>query len=260
MGSEHGGVLFFASKTSACGGLDHVDSFVSEHRFEGLHDVEGTLHGADEGESAILTRHCDHSLGLDIELLLMAHPVGATDDHAAVCLAPLVDADPLEDIVIAEDLDGTSFCIQRVHQGWQFLDQDLDVLDGSAGCFGRRCCHQGDGLFDLANHTVRQCGLILGHQEHHILGWNVGCGHDGDVGPIKLGVRSNPQELAMGDGASNGGSIQTIRRPYVVHILCVPPDFCGSICTGDVNADGVHARSIARCPVSHPSFQLRSRA
>ena len=45
-----------------------------------LDDVEGTLHRAVDRDAAIL-RHGDHAVGLDVDVLLVAGPVGALDDH-----------------------------------------------------------------------------------------------------------------------------------------------------------------------------------
>ena len=60
----------------------------------------------------------------------MADCVGPLDDRSALSLVALVDADPLEDVVLTKALDLVSLCLERLEDGRQGLHQDLDVTDG----------------------------------------------------------------------------------------------------------------------------------
>ena len=142
------------AEAAAGRGLDHVHALVAEHRSQCLLDVEGTLHGADQRQPTVLARHRDHALRLDVELLLVPDGVEALDDGAALGLLALVDADALEDVVLAEDLDRVVLRGLRIEQRGQGLHVDRDVPNGIEGPIPRGRSDQRDGFLDVAGDSI----------------------------------------------------------------------------------------------------------
>src|SRR5271170_8325449 len=72
VGGDHRGVFFFAAKAAAGLRLHHANAVFREAKEDGesfVHIV-GALERAPDGDALIRVRARDHSLGLDIELLL----------------------------------------------------------------------------------------------------------------------------------------------------------------------------------------------
>ena len=77
------GVLLLAAEAAAGLGLDHDRLAVGQGQraLERGMDVVGALERAVDGDAAVRARDRDHALVLDVQLLLVADPVGALDDQ-----------------------------------------------------------------------------------------------------------------------------------------------------------------------------------
>ena len=156
-------------------------------------------------------------------------------------LPTFVDADALEDIVLAEDFYAVVLCSLCVEQRGKGLHIDRDVSNSVEGSVARWSGNQRDGLFDVAGDAVRERRLILGHEVDHVLRRDV-CGrHEGDVGPVEAGILIKADDAAVSDRAPDGCSVQAISRSNIVYVLCIAPYFRGAICTRNIDADGIHA-------------------
>ena len=151
-------------------------------------DVEGTLHGPNDCQSAIFSWNGNHPLGLDVQLFLQADPVHTLDAGPALGFPSLVDGDALEDIVFAIDLGFMPFCHRGVQDGGQVFGEHGDVSNSIQGSISTLGGDQGDRFLDVIQLPIRQCRLVLGHQKDDVLSGNIGCSHDGDAGPVKVRV------------------------------------------------------------------------
>ncbi len=218
---EHGGVdgqprreLLLAAE-GAAGVLldDHAVLGVEAQRpFHGGVHVVRALQRAVDRHAAVLARHGDHALRLDVELLLVADPVGPLDDHVRLG-EPGVEVAP-GDVVLGEDV------VRREHvrDGRERLRAEPDVVAGGVRQRqgGRR--DQGNRLADVEDLVRGEDRLIVLHQVDDVLARNVGRREHDDVAPVEVRVALDPEQARVRLGRSHRGAVP---RPGNVEVVRV---------------------------------------
>jgi hypothetical protein len=104
MEGDHRGVLLLAPEAAAGLRLDHPRRSIVQPQppLEGHVDVVGALHRTVDGHPAVRLGDGDHGLVLDVELLLVADPIGPLEDQVGRLEAGGQVA--LRQLVVGEDM------------------------------------------------------------------------------------------------------------------------------------------------------------
>ena len=199
----------------AAGVLLHDNAVLGVETERALHggvDVVRALHRAMDRDAAVRPGHGDHALGLDVELLLVADPVGSLDDQVRLGEARLQV--PPGDGVVGEDVVGR----EHVRDGWERLSAEPDVVargmgEGKGG--GR---HQGDGLADVADLVRGEDRLVVLHEVDDVLAGHVGRGEHDHPAPIERRVALDPQQSGMRFGRPDRAAVPCPRDDEVVRV------------------------------------------
>ena len=216
MQRDHRGVLLLAAEAAAGLRLDDHRQLAAhlERPLHGLVDVVRALQRAVDGDAAILARHRDHGLVLDVELLLVADPVGPLDHHVRPGHGRRRIAafdGVLGELVLA---------LERVEDRRQSLGPQAEVVTRLAhrrpiGCRDQR--HRLGLVADLAAHR-HQHRLVVVDQADHVLARDVVGGHDHDSAPVEGVIQVDPQQPGMRLGGADGGAVPGTGEDEVVRV------------------------------------------
>ena len=216
MDGDERGVLLLAAESAAGLGLDDDGSAAVEREcpLERLVHVVRALQRAGHGHAAVLPRDGDHGLVLDVELLLVADPVGALDDDLGLGEAGLQIA--LGHRVLGEDLGRG----QRVEDRLEPFGPRMDASPRFAQrlAVGRRQQRQRFGLMPDDPADGDEDGLVVADEADHVVAGDVLGGHDDDARPVEVGVEVEAVEPGVRIGGADGGAIPGAREDEVVGV------------------------------------------
>ena len=219
---EHGGVdgeprreLLLAAE-GAAGVLldDHAVLGVEAERplHGGVHVVRA-LERAMDRHAAVRPGHGDHALRLDVELLLVADPVGSLDDQVRLG-EPRLEVTP-GDVVLGEDVVGR----EQVRDGRERLGAQPDVIASGVRQGKRGCRDQGDRLSEMADLVRREDRLVVLHEVDDVLAGHVRGRQDDHPAPVEGGVPLDPEQA----GVRFGGAYRAaMPRPGDEEVVRVP--------------------------------------
>ena len=234
---DHGRILFLAAESAAGLGLHDANVRVlAEEALECLHDIEGTLNGAVNGDAALL-RNGDDTIRLDVDVLLMSRAVGAFDDHVrgreAGVEVPLVDRERLED--------------DRGVLGIE-LRLELFVFDDDVSreeLLAILVRQQHDRLGEMPNLRLDEEGLIVFDERDDVVatGGNVAVVHDGEARGVE--VAADVRDASARNGRADGPPVQHSRKGEVVGVLGAAGRLADPILTRDAGANCRHLNFLA---------------
>ena len=188
----------------------------AERSLERLVDVVRALQRAVDDDPAVLAGHGDHRVVLDVQLLLVADPVGALDDQVGggeprvkvVGREPSYEAKTWSDAIGVEDR----------RQG---LCPRLDpALEPPQRLLVRRG-EQRDRLRvvpDLASDRDEDRLVVLDRRDD-VVARDVGGGRDDDLRPVDVGVELDRDQLRVGLGGADGDAVPGAGEDQVVGVL-----------------------------------------
>ena len=214
---DHRWVLFLAAEPAAGLGLDDPGLSIvdGETALERGVDVIRALQRSGHGHPAVVLRHGDHRVVLDVQLLLVTHPVLAFEHEVRGSKGRVR--------VTGGELVGCEGVIR--HHGIEDRRQLLGswtrgVPRGAKRRpIGRREQRQGFGVvLDLP--TDRDEDRLVGlDRADDVVAGDVGSGHDNDLGPVERRVEVEREEPGVRVGRTDRGAIPGAREHEVVGVL-----------------------------------------
>ena len=204
----------------------HAIGGQAEDGLERLLHVVGALKRAEQRD-AIVFRHGDHAVRLDVGVLLVTHAVFALDDEirrAETGLdVALVDRNRLED-------GGRG---QRIEDRRILLVLNLDAsLQQPLAILMRQ---QQDWLRRMAHFTLGQARLVVGNQRHEVAARDVVVVHDGEARRVEL-VPDAPDATAS-DRRSDRSPVDHPGEPEIVDVLRGASDLVRAVTARDAATD-----------------------
>ena len=239
--ADDGREVFLAAEGSAGFGLDDAAFFGGkvEDQFEGVDEVEGTLHGAAYRDSFLCVVFCDDSVVFDVELFLSSGAILSFDDE--VGLFPdfvgngslvLLHQVGLEGVgVFAFAPDDLFFLFRLLDgvDGGEFFVGDVDSGYGGGEEGPVWMGEEEDGFGDVVDVGDGEAGVVLGEVDDCVFAGDVGGGDDGELVPGYGGVEGDGGDSAVGDGAADGGAEPHAREGDVVDVLGATEHLVGTL-------------------------------
>ena len=186
---------------------------------ERLVHVERALEAAVDGHAAVLARHRDDRVVLDVQLLLVADAVGRLDDLEPVLLERRVDV-ALDELVVGEDRRR----FQRLEDGRQRRRSERDPLAGLAEGVAVRRRQQRHGLRLVPDLPADrdEDRLVLGDARDDVPARDVVRGDDRDPRPVEGRVELDREQAGVRHGRPDRRAVPGAGEDQVVGVERLP--------------------------------------
>ena len=199
-------------------------------------DVVGTLHRSVNGDAAVVFRHRDDAVRLDVELLLVPHSILAFDNDIGHSEAPVevafVDGDLLETSWVR--------CPDRSEVSSRGI---RSVTSASSNRSRFSCASSRIGSATCRITSARQARLVIVDQRDDVSARNVAVIDDGESAAIE--IKLDADQLSRRDARADGPSVQKTWKDEVVYITCCAGCLCNTLFAQDVSPDGPDATHLA---------------
>src|SRR5580704_4278572 len=263
MPSNHRRIFFLTAKSSARFRLHHPNAILRQPKQhnQGLVNVVGALQRPPYRDAFFRVRLRDHSLRLDVELLLRAGFISPFDDQIGftqrVFHMPFVDLIGFENVVRSPNhMLARKRVVHRKNRG-QRLDFNAHTAPSLLEQIFVRMRKQHHRLFRVVHELISQARLIVNEQRDAILAGNILCGNDRKFFPRNARLEVNAKNASARPWAANRHAKDHARKFQVVHILRAARHFLPAFLTRHGLSDypGCHQASLNRrsYPVSTPT-------
>ncbi len=214
------GIFLLATEPAAGLGLDDLGLRVGEleRALQRLVDVVRALQRAVDCDPAILARHGDHRVVLDVELLLVADAVRPLEDEIGLGEADVQVAG--RDLVVGEDV----LADERIEDWRKLFRPDAHAASSRPQRFpvgGREQDQRLRVVLDLATDRDEH-RLIVADEADDVVARNVVGGDDRDLRPVERRIELDGGEAGMGDRRTDRRPEPGAREDEVVGVLRGP--------------------------------------